>query len=268
MKYAAKISYDGSYFYGWQTQKGFISVQESLEKGLTKINGNIPVVVAGAGRTDTGVHAKAQVCSFEMQKEWDTTKMLLAINSNISKGMSVMEIAKVSEEFHARFDAKEREYRYFIWNANTIYPHIKPYACWLKQTSYNWDRAKEACKYLIGEHDFSAFCRQVDKPKNTIKTIYSAEIIQTGNMLTFRIIGSGFLTNMVRIIIGNLEQIARGIHEPEWIKELYSAGKTRGDCGRTFPPNGLFLWKINYGINLWNTHQNNILMYNNIIDDE
>ena len=260
MKYAAKISYDGSRFYGWQIQPGLPTVQEYLEKGFTRINKNIPVAVAGAGRTDAGVHAAGQVCSFEMEQDWDTDRMLLAINANIPDGMSVMEITKVPEDFHARFDAREREYRYFIWNSSTIYPHLVPVTCWIKQRYYNWDKAAEACKYLEGEHDFGSFCRQVDRPENAVRTMHSVSIEQKGGLVIFRVVGSGFLTNMVRIMVGNLEQIARGVHEPEWINELYKNGSERSDGGRTFPASGLFLWNINYDISLWKSHQNAFLM--------
>lgn len=260
MRYAAKISYDGSKFYGWQIQPNVPTIQEYLEQGLTKINKNVKVKVAGAGRTDAGVNAIAQVCSFDMIDEWDTDRMLLAINANIPDGMSVMEIAKAPDNFHARFDAQEREYRYFMWNAPVIHPHITPVVTWIKQKRYNWENAAKACEYLIGNHYFGNFCRTVDKPENCNRTIYDAEITTNGNLITFRVVGSGFLTNMVRIMVGNLEVIAKGNQRPEWINEQFNENGKRSDGGRTFPPKGLFLWNINYNIPLWKTAQDGILI--------
>ena len=135
-RYAAEVSYDGGKFFGWQIQPGLSTVQRSLEEAVSKINGR-HTPVAGAGRTDAGVHARAQVCSFDMERPWEPRRLLLAVNAHLPEGVSLMRAAAVPGDFHARFSAREREYRYFIWNASAIYPHIKGKACWIKPQRYD-----------------------------------------------------------------------------------------------------------------------------------
>lgn len=249
-RYAAEVSYNGASFFGWQIQRGFPSVQQSLEDALSTLNGS-HVDVAGAGRTDAGVHARAQVCSFDMDKKWDGRRLMLALNANLPDGVSVMRVAETAPDFHARFDAVSREYVYFIWTGSAIYPHLIPVTHWMKGGGRDWRRAAEACRYLVGEHDFGHFCRAVDRPENAVRTIYRASLGQRGGLVWFRVKGSGFLTNMVRIILGDLELVAQSKREPEWIKALLEGGAERTDGGRTFPPDGLFLWRINYEPSPW-----------------
>lgn len=252
-RYIAEVSYDGSRFHGWQLQPGLATVQGILEDALSLLNGS-RVAVAGAGRTDAGVHARGQVCSFDLDKEWDMRRLILAINANVTKGASVIRLSLAPRpDFHARFDAKSREYVYFIWNASTIYPLLEPNICWLKPSGYDWSAAQRACHYLEGEHDFRAFCRSSDRQDDSVRTIYNAKLMRRGGLIWLRIVGSGFLTNMVRIILGNLELVARGEKEPEWIKKLLLGASKRADGGRTFPPNGLFLWRINYQPSPWSS---------------
>lgn len=253
-RYVAEVSYDGSCFHGWQIQPGLATVQGALEDSLSLLNGS-RVAVAGAGRTDTGVHARGQVCSFDLGREWDAGRLVPAVNANMTKGVSVIRlIVAPRPDFHARFDAKSREYIYFIWNANAIYPALEPNVCWLRHGGYDWAAARRACSYLEGEHDFGAFCPSSDRPEQSVRTIYQARLIKKGGLIRLRLVGNGFLTNMVRIIVGNLELIARGAKKPEWIKTLLQP-KTgeRAEGGRTFPPKGLFLWRINYQPSPWNS---------------
>lgn len=254
-RYIAEVSYDGARFAGWQVQPGLVTVQGALEGALTLLDGGRGVAVAGAGRTDSGVHARGQVCSFDLEKDWQPQRLLLAVNANLLPGVSVIRLAQVPwEGFHARFDAVSREYVYFIWNSATIYPALRPHVCWLAAGGYDWDRARAACRLLEGEHDFGAFCRSHDRPQDSVRTIYRARLRKKGGLIWLRISGSGFLTNMVRIIMGSLEQVARGEREPRWIDWLLEQKSERSECGRTFPPQGLFLWKINYRRSPWNSH--------------
>lgn len=253
-RYVAEVSYNGTPFFGWQVQPGLRTVQGSLEEALFLLNGS-RVDVAGAGRTDAGVHARGQICTFDMDKKWEARRLLLAINANLNYGVSVLRLALApSPNFHARFDAVSREYIYFIWNSSTIYPMLEPNVCWLKSGGYDWMKAQKACRCLVGKHDFGAFCRRADRPENAVRNIHRAALRKTGKLVRFHIIGDGFLTNMVRIIVGNLELIARGDKEPEWLETLIGGMNERSDCGRTFPPQGLFLWRINYDASLWNSH--------------
>lgn len=250
MRYAAEISYDGSKFFGWQRQSALPSVQEALERALTLLNGR-NVTVTGAGRTDAGVHARGQVCSFDMDKVWDMRRLLLALNANVPDGVSAIRAARTDDGFNARYSAVDREYKYFIWNSSAIYPHLLPVTCWIKSGGMDWERAAEACECLRGEHDFRSFCRTSDAPESTVRVMNRVDLRRHGNLITFTVNGNGFLTNMVRIMLGNLEMVAAGKREPKWLGELLSDGSLRADGGRTFPPNGLFLWKINYDRPIW-----------------
>lgn len=250
-RYVAEVSYNGACFSGWQVQPGLCTPQGALEGALSLLNG-VSVSVAGAGRTDAGVHAKGQVCTFDLNKKWEPRRLLLAVNANLDEGVSVIRLAEApSPGFHARFDAVSREYVYFIWNSSTIHPVLKSNVCWLPSGGYDWTKARTACHYLVGEHNFGAFCRQGDRPEDSVRIIFRAMLRKRGNLIRFHITGNGFLTNMVRIIIGNLELVARGNKEPEWINALFDGTDSREGCGRTFPPQGLFLWRINYDLPLW-----------------
>lgn len=253
VRYVAEISYNGSCFSGWQKQTEQISVQQSLEENLSRLN-NSTVNVIGAGRTDAGVHAKGQVCSFDMSEKWDERKLILALNSKLPEGLTAMRLAATTPDFHARYDVASREYIYFVWTGSTIYPHLIPFTHWMKGNKYNWTLASEACKYFEGEHNFGNFCRRHGKQRSYIKTIYKISLKRRGSLVWLRIKGSGFLTNMVRIIFGSLEVVAKNERNPEWIKELLEDENYRAYGGRTFPPTGLFLWKINYKQSPWNSH--------------
>ena len=251
MRYAAEISYDGGRFFGWQIQPELPTVQQALEEAASALNGG-HTDVAGAGRTDTGVHARAQICTFDMKREWEPRSLMLAINAHLPPGVSVMRTARVADDFHARFSALKREYRYFIWNASSIYPHTKPYAAWLKHGGYDWAAAAATAKFLEGEHDFRNFCRLEGYEHTTVRRIERARLVRRGRLVVFQIRGDGFLHNMVRIILGNLELAALGKIRPEEIKELLDTEtRTRSDGGRTFPACGLWFWKVTYGAPIW-----------------
>ena len=252
-RYAAEVSYDGGKFFGWQIQPELPTVQQALEEAISKINGR-HTPVAGAGRTDTGVHAKGQVCSFDMAREWEPRRLLLAANAHLPEGVSLMRAAAVRGGFHARFSAKEREYRYIIWNASAIYPHIVGKVCWIKPQRYDWGAAAAAAKELLGSHDFRNFCRLEGNEQSTVRKITKIRLIDRRPLVVLQIKGDGFLHNMVRIILGNLEMAALGQISPPQIRELLNTEKSsRSDGGRTFPACGLYLWKISYGENLWQT---------------
>lgn len=244
MKFAAQVSYNGGLFNGWQTQPQTFTVQEEIEKVLAILN-NGTVKITGSGRTDAGVHARGQVCSFEMNDAWRTDKLLIAVNANLPDGIQFMRVAEVAEDFNARFDALSREYVYFIWNARAIYPHIEPFVCHLKGGNYDWNLAAEACKLLEGRHDFRAFCKKNEVPENSVRTLYSVRLFKRGALLWLHIKGDAFLMNMIRIIVGNLELVAQKKKKREWLSELLENGQ-REDSGRTFPAKGLFFWRANY----------------------
>ena len=224
---ALEISYDGTDFLGWQSQPHGRGVQDAVEAALRSIGE--PSGVVGAGRTDAGVHALRQVAHFDAVKSWEPRRLVLALNAHLPSGVSVMKANAVESGFHARRDAISREYRYFIWNFPTCYPHIKPYALWLTGSHYNWRAGSEAARFLAGEHDFGAFCRSVDRPENTIRRVKYARLFRRGKLVVFRIVADSYLTNMVRIAVGNLISVASGRRDEDWFRSLLDGATDRRD---------------------------------------
>ncbi|MDR1885294.1 MAG: tRNA pseudouridine(38-40) synthase TruA [Synergistaceae bacterium] len=244
-KYAIELSYDGTGFNGWQSQPGGGSVQDSVEEALRALGE--PARAVGAGRTDAGVHARAQVAAFSLSKDWPPRRLTAALNAHLPPSVSVIRSAAVRCEFHARRSAISREYRYFIWNSPTCYPHIRPYVLWLPGLCYDWGRAERAARLLEGRHDFRAFCRKVDCPDVTERTVTRAKLTRRGNLVVLRVAAESFLTNMIRIAVGNLLQIALGRRDEAWLAGLLGGGLDRRSSAQTASPSGLFLWNVLYG---------------------
>jgi tRNA pseudouridine38-40 synthase len=246
---ALEIAYDGAEFLGWQSQPHGKGVQDAVEAALKSLGEDGRVT--GAGRTDAGVHAKAQVAHFDARKDWRPRKLTLAINAFIHPSVSIIRSNSAEIDFHARRSAKSREYRYFIWNSPTCYPHLKPHVLWLTGSHYDWRRATAAAPLLVGRHDFRAFCRTGDCPPDSVRNVKKARITRRGRLIVFRIVADSYLTNMVRIAVGNLLDIAAGKRGENWLSGLLDGKSDRQDSSRTAPPNGLFLWKVNYENDIW-----------------
>jgi tRNA pseudouridine38-40 synthase len=247
---ALELSYDGGAFLGWQSQTHGRGVQDALETALAAAGETGRVT--GAGRTDAGVHARAQVAHFDALKTWEPRRLRLALNAHLPPSVSVMRAAAVGENFHARGSAVRREYRYFIWNSPVCYPHIKPYVLWLRGSHYDWSRAAEAAPLLAGEHDFRAFCRTGDCPANTVRRVSRARLTRLGRTVLFRIEAGSYLTNMVRIAVGCLLEVAAGRKDKSWLLSLLDGASGRSAASRTACARGLFLWKVEYPGNIWN----------------
>jgi tRNA pseudouridine38-40 synthase len=243
-KYALEIAYDGGRFAGWQSQPNGRGVQDAIELALREL-GEEGARVAGAGRTDAGVHARAQAASVALRKEWEPDRLSLALNFKLRPHISVMRAERVSSDFHARRSALSREYRYFIWNAPSVYPHIAPYVYTLPFHNMDWARAAEAAKLMAGVHDFRAFCRKSDCPERTERTVIKSRLVKKGNLVVYRVEANSFLTNMVRIMTGNLIEIAKGRRGESWLAGLLR-GEDRTRSAQTIPPDGLFLWRVRY----------------------
>ncbi len=243
-RYSLEISYQGEKFAGWQTQPGVLTVQESLEGALSLLNGS-PVKVTAAGRTDAGVHARAQVASFWMDRDWEPRRLLLALNAHLPEGAAVTSVRPRREDFDARRDALWREYAYFVWQGSFCYPHLRPLVWWKKKEDWQWDRLLQACQLLEGRHDFSAFCRQAEVPENPVRRIHFVRPLRRGALTVFRIRGDAFLTNMVRIMVGNLHWVACGKRPLSWLAGLLQGGR-RSESAVTVPPSGLFFWRVGY----------------------
>jgi tRNA pseudouridine38-40 synthase len=223
-------------------------VQDALETSLASVGENVRVV--GAGRTDAGVHARGQVAHFDALKTWEPRRLKLALNAHLPSSVSVMRTAPAEENFHARRSALWREYRYFIWNAPVCYPYIKPYVLWLRGSHYDWSLASGAASSFVGEHDFRAFCRTGDCPPNTVRHVRYARLIRRGRLVLFRIVAGSYLTNMVRIAVGCLLEVAAGRKDESWLRSLLGSSGGRA-ASRTAGASGLFLWKVGYPTNIW-----------------
>lgn len=244
-RYAIELSYDGTDFKGWQSQPDGSGVQDAVELAMRSLGENVRVT--GAGRTDSGVHARAQVAHADLAKPWEPRRLVLALNAKLPASISAMRVALAGDSFHARKSAASREYRYFIWNSPTCFPYMKKYVLWLPGSHYDWGRAADAAGALVGEHDFRAFCRTVDRPDVTLRTVEYSRLFRRGSLLVFRIVANSYLTNMIRIAVGNLVSVASGRHDIDWFRGLLSPERERSESAQTASPSGLFFWRASYG---------------------
>jgi tRNA pseudouridine38-40 synthase len=237
MRIALGIEYCGAGFRGWQSQAGGGTVQDALEAALGQIAGE-KIGVLCAGRTDAGVHATHQVAHFETTVERPLSAWVRGVNSQLPEGVAVRWAQPVDDEFHARFSARGRRYRYLLLN--------RPQRPGLWQGRLGWfhlplDLAamQEASVRLLGEHDFSAFRAAECQAKSPIKTLTRAEVRQSGNLLIFDFEASAFLHHMVRNLVGTLVYIGKGAQSPAWIDELLQV-RDRTRAAPTFSPDGLY----------------------------
>lgn len=240
------VAYDGTGYCGFQEQRGtgLPTIQEELEKCLTKLSGR-EVRVIGAGRTDSGVHARGQVVNFNAMG-WNipTDRIPLAMNGILPPDIAVTAAEDVRDNFHARFSATAKTYRYVIYNKRIPDPLLRRYSYFIPRLLDPGAMAA-AAGMLVGRRDFAAFKAEGSPVKSTIRTIYSLDIIPDGNMFKLYIRGNGFLYNMVRIITGTLVEIGLGKYPPDRIQLLLES-KQRELAGPTVPPQGLCLMEVEY----------------------
>lgn len=243
-RYKCIISYDGTWFSGYQVQPNKRTIQSEIETVLTKMHKGRNIKITGSGRTDAGVHAKGQVLHFDSPLSIPEEKWEMALNSLLPEDISVMSVEKVHERFHARFDTSGKEYRYFLNISRKRDPFQRNFAY---QYPYPLDleAMEEASQYLLGEHDFSSFCSAKTEVEDKVRTIEKIEISQEGERLSFRFIGNGFLYNMVRILVGTLLEVGSGDRKPTEILDILEK-KDRRYAGKTAPGHGLYLWEVFY----------------------
>ncbi|WP_404457082.1 tRNA pseudouridine(38-40) synthase TruA [Oceanobacillus kapialis] len=239
------IYYDGSQFSGFQIQPKKRTIQGELEKALKKMHKGEEIRIHPSGRTDTGVHAKGQKIHFDSPYTIPEANWKLALNTLLPDDLYIKEVTEVSDTFHARYDVIEKEYRYYVTN-------VKEPDVFKRHYSYHFPyplemaKIKEACTYLEGTHDFTTFSSAKATTKGSKeRTLFQVSCEKQGAELEFIFRGSGFLYNMVRIIVGVLLDIGQGRRNPEDIKTLL-AQKDRRLVGETIPPQGLYLWNVVY----------------------
>jgi len=243
MRYALCLEYDGAGFLGWQSQRQTPTVQDTLETALSRVADH-DVSVVCAGRTDTGVHARGQVVHFNSHAERSARSWLLGVNSNLPDAVSALWIHPVSEDFHARFSAFERSYRYSILN-RWIRPALgRGEVAWVRRP-LDAGRMHRAMQSMKGEHDFSAFRSSGCKARHAIRNVRRAEVSREGDRIQVSISANGFLYHMVRNLVGSLLEIGAGDRAENWMEELLAAGD-RKLAGVTAPASGLCFMAVRY----------------------
>jgi tRNA pseudouridine38-40 synthase len=243
MRYALGVEYDGSRFYGWQTQRETPTVQATLEASLSQV-ANHPVSVVCAGRTDTGVHARCQVVHFDSEAERSDRSWVLGINSNLPKSVAVLWIRPVSDDFHARFSALARTYQYVILN-RWVRPAIENRLVSWERRPLDEALMHDAAQALLGEHDFSAFRSSGCKANHPVREVQSIRVRRVRDQVEIDVTANGFLYHMVRNIAGSLIPVGRGEQPVAWIAQLL-AGRDRRLAGVTASPDGLYFRNVRY----------------------
>ena len=248
MRIALGLEYDGSGFLGWQTQPGGGTVQDALEGALAQIAGH-PVRAQCAGRTDTGVHALAQVAHFDTEVDRPDNAWVKGVNAHLPRAVSMRWAKRVPDDFHARFSATVRRYEYVLVNRPTRLGVWDGRAGWF-HLALDEARMREAAALLVGEHDFSAFRSAECQAASPVRTLRRLEIRRDGEVLRFSLEANAFLHHMVRNIVGALVYVGKGKYPPAWMAEVL-AGRDRAKAAPTFGPQGLYLAGIAYDAR-WN----------------
>jgi tRNA pseudouridine38-40 synthase len=240
---ALGIEYDGSRFFGWQTQPGGSAVQDALEPALGAIAG-APVSVTAAGRTDRGVHARLQVIHFDTEAARPPSAWVRGVNALLPDSVAVLWSHEVDAQFHARYSALWRTYRYELLNRD-VRPALEASKVGWFHLPLDVERMREAGRLLVGEHDFSAFRSSECQAKTPVRTLHALEIEARGERIDFVVRANAFLHHMVRNIVGTLIFVGKGKHPPSWAGEVLLS-RDRNKAAPTFAAEGLYLEKIQY----------------------
>ncbi len=242
-RYAAIVSYNGSAYSGFQRQKDQVTVQGELETGLSSI-ANTPIVIAASGRTDSGVHASHQVIHFDSKSIRSSANWIKGTNSRLPSDISLSWARDVEPQFHARFSAESRTYRYVIGRSVSRPALLADFMTW---TQYPLDTRKmsEACSYLLGEQDFSTFRGATCQSRSPCREVTRAVIYDYDDWVIFEISANAFVLHMVRNIVGSLLEVGYGRQPPHWVAALLQ-GRDRTKAAATAPARGLYLVAVDY----------------------
>jgi len=242
------IAYDGTQYSGWQIQRFGIGVQQKIEEALGKLFPAHPRLHSSS-RTDTGVHALGMVAHFEVPREqfrMTNSKLQLALNAWLPPEIRIFSVSQPKKEFHARFDATGKQYRYFVWNHSVMNPLLR-HTAWHVPRALEIGAMRQAALSLLGKHDFRSFsANQGYERSSTIRTVTRCDLKKSGSLITFIIEADGFIYKMCRGIVGTLVQIGLGKLPENSIHQML-ARKDRRSGGMTAPAHGLVLWKVYYG---------------------
>jgi tRNA pseudouridine38-40 synthase len=237
------IAYDGTRFVGWQRQAEGESIQGLIEAALGRLEG-APVTAHGAGRTDAGVHAEGQVASARVSFDLEPATVVRAVNAQLPPDIRVRQVEETAPDFHARFSARGKSYRYQLANVPIASPFTRAFA-WHVPEPLDPEAMGAAAALLAGTHDFAAFRSTGSDVSTTVRTISRSVVRTAGGLLLYEVDGEGFLRHMVRAIVGTLVDVGRGSRGPGGIGALLD-GAARADAGPTAPPHGLFLVRVEY----------------------
>lgn len=243
MRIVLGVEYDGSRFCGWQTQPSGCAVQDVLARAVAAIAGH-PVELAAAGRTDAGVHALAQVAHFDTEAERPDTAWVRGVNALLPASVAVRWARVVRADFHARFSARARRYRYLLLNRPTRPGLLAGRVGWY-HAPLDVTAMREAAQSLLGEHDFSAFRAAQCQARTPVRTLTRLDIRQAGELVVFDFTANAFLHHMVRNMVGCLVYVGAGKHPPAWLSEVL-AGRDRRLAAPTFAPDGLYFTGADY----------------------
>lgn len=237
------LCYDATRYRGWQRLPGKDdTIQGKLETTLSRILGET-IEISGSGRTDAGVHAKGQVANFHCESRLPAEEILVQLRRYLPEDIGIYSCREVSQRFHARLNAREKTYRYRIWNSDTPCVFQRRYVTVMPEP-LNLEDMRQAAESLCGEHDFSAFCGNAKMKKSTVRFLRSIQIERKGEEIHLCFTGNGFLHNMVRILVGTLVEVGRGERSIQSIPALF--GGKRAEAGFLAPPQGLCLEEVMY----------------------
>lgn len=248
-RFALKIEYDGGPFAGWQRQaQGQKSVQGAIETALSRLEPG-PHTIAAAGRTDAGVHATGQVAHCDLTREWDIFRLSEALNHHLKpQPVAVVQIARVPDDFHARFSALERRYTFRLVQRRAPVTHDAGLV-WQVQHALDAEAMRQGAAHLVGHHDFTTFRSSICQAKSPVKTLDEITLEDLpypgGREYRFHLRARSFLHNQVRSIVGTLERVGAGGWQPEDVRSALEA-RARAACGPVCPPQGLYLTGVGY----------------------
>jgi tRNA pseudouridine38-40 synthase len=243
MRIALGLEYDGAAFCGWQTQPTGCGVQDHLQTALSAF-ADSPIEVTAAGRTDTGVHAAAQVVHFDTEAVREPISWVRGTNAHLPPAARVHWATTIADDFHARYSARSRTYRYLLVNASVAPALLASKVGWYHRP-LDLDSMQQAAKHLVGEHDFSAFRDSQCQAKSPIRNLTEASVARRDELVVFTFRANAFLHHMVRNLVGSLVYVGAGKQQPGWIADLL-AGRDRRHAAPTFMPDGLYLAAIEY----------------------
>lgn len=243
-RYALKIEYDGGHFSGWQKQDGPLTVQGALQEALARLDPEVPGISA-AGRTDAGVHALGQVAHCDMMRTWEPFRLSEALNHHLKPlPIAIVAVAAVPDDFHARFTARERRYRYRIICRRAPLTLDRGLA-WRVPRKLDIDAMRVAARHLVGRHDFTTFRASECQARSPVRTIDAIEVTTSDHEVFVTVRARSFLHSQVRSFVGTLERVGADAWPSEQVRESLEA-RDRAACGPLAPPDGLYLTEVRY----------------------